>query len=281
MAGSAVNAYCRGDFRRGRDLSREAIQGVGTSPRPSAVLATHFTFLDPKNLAAQLTVALQILDETAAETHEYAEVHGSAAAMAAVVGNVDLAQQEAAIALEMGRRIGNPSLLSLGRYALALSSWQSDPTAAQTALEESIEIGRSVGDNFILARVLALVAQLRACGGDLSAAAGALRQGVHNAHINGDRPAMGVCLARGAVVMAALREPETAAVFWGAVANGVFARLTILPPNEITGQVEIMTTVRSQLGDGGYIAATDRGAAMTYEQVTAFALAAVEDPQRS
>jgi hypothetical protein len=37
-----------------------------------------------------------------------------------------------------------------------------------------------------------------------------------------------------------------------------------------------MATVRTQLGDDRYNTATTRGAAMTYEQVTTFALAAVE-----
>jgi hypothetical protein len=38
-----------------------------------------------------------------------------------------------------------------------------------------------------------------------------------------------------------------------------------------------VATERSQLGDDRYAAATARGAAMTYEHLTAFALAAVGD----
>jgi hypothetical protein len=37
----------------------------------------------------------------------------------------------------------------------------------------------------------------------------------------------------------------------------------------------------SQLGDDRYTATTARGATMTYEQITAFALAAVEDLRQS
>jgi predicted ATPase/class 3 adenylate cyclase len=278
MVAAALNAYTRGDFRRGRDLSREALQGVRTSPHPSGILAAHFTFLNPEKLAAELPVALQILDEAGADSYEHAEVHVAAAAMAAVVGNIDLAKREAAITLEMCLRIGNPSLLALGQYAFGLSSWQSSPTAARTALEANVQIARSLGREYreyILARVLALLAQLRARDGEISAAVEALREGLENAHINGDRPAMGVCLARGTVVMAALAELYTAGAFWGAVAEGVFAHLTVLPPNEIPAHNEFLATVRSQLGDDGYAAAIARGAAMTDEQINAFALAAV------
>jgi hypothetical protein len=57
--------------------------------------------------------------------------------------------------------------------------------------------------------------------------------------------------------------------------------MNALPPNEIPDHEELVATVRAQLGDTRYRAATARGAAMTYEQITTFALAAVEGPRRS
>jgi hypothetical protein len=75
--------------------------------------------------------------------------------------------------------------------------------------------------------------------------------------------------------MAALGEYETAAVLWGAVTEGFFARL-IFPASEVSGNDQSMAMVRSQLGHDSYTAATARGAAMAYEQITAFVRAAVE-----
>jgi hypothetical protein len=103
-----------------------------------------------------------------------------------------------------------------------------------------------------------------------------MSESLENAHITGDRPAMATCLARGAVVMATLGETKTAGVFLGAVTGGVFARLNALPPNELPDHEEFVATVRAQLGDDAYAAATARGAAMTYEQITAYALVAVK-----
>jgi hypothetical protein len=274
MVSAANNAYDRGDFRRGRDFSREAMRGVRMSPYPCGVLAAHFMFLNPKNLATELTAALEILDETGADTYDYAQFHGAVAAIAAAVENVDLARREAAITLEKARHIGNPSLIALGLYALGLSSWQADPAGAQTALEDHIQIALT-GRDYLLARVLALLAQLRARGGHLRSAIEALHEGLKQAHIHRDRPAAGVCLARGVVVMATGGELQTAAVFWGAATEGVFASLTVLPPNEIPSHDQFMAKVQSELGNA-HDAATARGAAMTYEQITTFALAAVE-----
>jgi hypothetical protein len=236
-----------------------------------------FAFVAPESLAAELSAAVQILDEVHAELWDHAVVHGIAASMAAVFGNVPLAQQEATVALEMSRRVGNPTALGVGLYSFALACWQSDPTAAQVVLEEEILIIRAAGYDFMLPRSLALLAQLLARGGDIPAAVSALREGFESAHTNGDLSGTAVCLARGALVMAALGELETAAVFLGAATNSVLARPSGVSPNEIPDYNDFVSTLRSRLGDNRYTVATAHGAVMVYEQATAFALAAIED----
>ena len=75
--------------------------------------------------------------------------------------------------------------------------------------------------------------------------------------------------------MAALGEHETAAVFLGAVTSTVRARRSGVSPNEIPDHHTFGATLRTQLGDDLYTAAVARGAAMSYEQASAFALAAI------
>jgi predicted ATPase len=273
---AAVNAFARGDLRRGRQLAREALQGVRVSPHPGRVYSASFIFVDPQRLDEEVTAAVQVLNEVGAELWEYAQVHVSAAGMAAALGNVELALQEVPVALEISRRIGNPTLLALVLYALGLASWQSDLSAAQAALEEHIQIVRATGHEVLLPRVLALLAQLRARSSDLPAAVQTLQDALQRAHMNGDRPAMAVCLARGAVVVAALGDLESAVIFLGAVTDGALARLGALPSNELPTHNEFVRTLRSQLGDDHYTAATAQGAAMTYEQAGANALAVIE-----
>jgi predicted ATPase/class 3 adenylate cyclase len=277
MAGAAAHTYVRGDFRRGRELAHEGMQTVRVSPHAGAVIIVNLMFVHPKNLVGELAAGLRILDEVGADEWDYAQVHGGVAGLAAVLGNIELAQQEAAAALEMGRRLDNHYLLLQGSYGYGLATWQADPAAARTALEEHILIARATGYVWVLARVLVLLAQLYADGGDHPAALAALREGLENAHLNGDRPAFAVCLARGAVVLVAAGVPQMAATFWGSVADGVFAGLTVLPPHEIPAYNRILATLRSRLGEKGYAAAIARGAGMTYEQVSSFALAAVKN----
>jgi predicted ATPase/class 3 adenylate cyclase len=283
-AGAGVEAYARGDFPRARELSDEAIKGVRLSRQPGFVLAHRFAFIDASSLEPELGSALEILDEVGAEAWDYAQVHVVAAVMAALFGNMTLARTEAALAVESSRRIGNPSVLGIALYGFALASWQSDLKAAVSALEEHISIagGRSavpgVGlrTDYSRARSLALLAQLRARRGDGAAALEALRDGLESARLNSDRPATAVCLARGAVIMAALGEGETAGVFLGSLSNRVVARRGGVSPNEIPDYDEFVTSLRSQLGEDLYKAATARGAEMTYEQASAFALGAIE-----
>jgi predicted ATPase len=276
MADAANNALHRGNLPQGRELSREAMQGVRMSPYPTEVLVTSLAFVEPESLGVELAEALQILDEVGADPWQYAQLHGVAAVVAALFGNLTLARQEAAVAIESSRRVGNPTLVGLAVYGFALASWQSDPIAAQAALEEAVSIVRAVGDSAMVPRALALLAHLRAGSGDHSGALEALREGLELAHVNGDRPAIAVCLARGAVIMMAVGEHHTAAVFCGAVTNNVLARRSGMSPNEIPDYDEFVTTLRSRLGADLYEAAIARGAAMTYEQASAFALTAIE-----
>jgi hypothetical protein len=274
LAAACINAWYRGNFSHGRELAREAMQGVRTSPHPGGLLTLSLMFADPPSLAGELAGALHVLDEVGADRRDYALVRGAATGQAALFGNLTLARQEAPIALEVARGIGNPTQLGLALHGFGLAFCESDPAAAQAALEEAIQTAPYTNRS-TFARVRALLAVLQARGGDPGASVGTLREALESAHINGDRPGLADCLLRGCGVMAALGEYETAAVLWGAVTEGIFGRL-IFPPIEISAHNEFMATVRSLLGDDSYIAATARGAAMTYEQITTFALAVVE-----
>jgi hypothetical protein len=127
----------------------------------------------------------------------------------------------------------------------------------------------------MLARELALRAQIQVRDGQVATAVASLREGLEYTHINSNRPSIATCPARGAVVMAALGEHETAAVFLGAVTSSVLARRSGVSPNEVPDYNKFVATLRTQLGEDLCTAATARGAAMTYEQANAFALAVV------
>jgi hypothetical protein len=199
--------------------------------------------------------------------------------VAAFFGNLTLARQEATVAVEISRRIVNPSCLIYSLYGFALAYWESDPAAAESALKEAVQIANDGNVGFMPTRISALVSQLEARSGNPPAALRALKQALETAHITDDQSGIAVCLARGAAVMAALGEHETAAVFLAAVTNKSRSRRGVVSPNEIPNYSQFVTTLQSQLGDDRHTAAIARGAAMTYEQATVFAMNAIEHLQ--
>jgi hypothetical protein len=68
-----------------------------------------FRICQSETLDAELTVGLQTLDKNGADTWDHAARHSTAADMAAAAATVDLAQQQASIALEMGRSLCSPT----------------------------------------------------------------------------------------------------------------------------------------------------------------------------
>jgi hypothetical protein len=81
--------------------------------------------------------------------------------------------------------------------------------------------------------------------------------------------------------MMALGEHHTPALLMGALTNRVRARRSGVSLNEISDYNQFVTTLRLQLGDNGFTAATTRGAGMTHEQANAFALAAIKGFQEA
>jgi hypothetical protein len=73
-------------------------------------------------------------------------------------------------------------------------------------------------------------------------------------------------------VLATLREFETAAVVAGAVRGESLARIDTLPAYEVQYREQALEAVRTALGDERYEAALERGGAMTFDEIVAYAL---------
>jgi hypothetical protein len=216
-----------------------------------------------------------MLDDAHADPIEYVGFHGAAATMAAELGHMALAQDHASRAVEIGRQSTRPWYGSLALYAFGRAWWQTKPEAALAALQECTSVQTAVGAA-VEARALALTAQLHAGMGDNPAAVEALREAIARAHADGDRPSMAATFARGTRVMHAAGDHEAAALFSGAVARGVLAKLYALPRPERASHRELLDSVRSKLGSEAYDTSTSRGAAMAYDELVTFALQRLE-----
>jgi predicted ATPase/class 3 adenylate cyclase len=277
LATAAVGAYFRGEFARGRDLTAEAVRGgVAGSLRPSTVINAGLIFLAPEELPANVERSARMLDEAHAESLEYYAFHGAVASMAAELGHTTLAQHHASCAIDTSPQDSPEWMRSLALYAFGRAWWQTKPEAALAALEECTSAYSGVGNANVQARAFALTAQLHAGMGNHVAALAALHRAIANANTDGDRPSMATALARGAMVMDAVGDHETAALFCGAVARGALAKLYALPLPERADHRELRDRLRSALGPDAYDTATGRGAAMAYDELVAFALHRLE-----
>jgi hypothetical protein len=195
--------------------------------------------------------------------------------LAAIVGQLVWAVAEATSALAMGRRLNSPSIVATALYAHALACSQSQPSTALAALDEYVSIGRGGISIQVLARCLALSAQIRTGSGDRTQAFFDLREAIETAQGTGDRPAMAFALAR-AVFVLHRDDPTTAAVVSGVIGGGVLGRQFPVLTWERDWFQRVIEEVKAVLGYKAYQVAVDHGMALAYDDAVATALDAVE-----
>jgi hypothetical protein len=231
-------------------------------------------FSRPGELPGLLTAGLAALETVDAPEWDVAGLRAAMAGMAAIEGELQLAEAESAAALTIGRRLNSPAIVTTALYAHALACSQSQPATALTALEEYFEIVRSGVGTQVLARCHALAAQLRAATGDLTGALDDLRLAIGTAHGTGDRPAMAFALSRTVFVLCS-NDSTTAAVLSGAIDRGDLQRLFPVLQWERGWLQRVTDELRTELGDDRYQAAVDRGIALPYDDAVATAVDAI------
>jgi predicted ATPase/DNA-binding SARP family transcriptional activator len=277
LACAATNAFYRGDFAVGRRLSSEALRegAVEGSPFPFMPYSASAIFARPQELHDLLAVGLEAMERVHAPEWDIAGLRGSVAGMAAVAGELELAEAEAASALAIGRRLRSPAIVTTALYAQALACCRSRPATALAALEEYFRLVQEGTGSQVSVRCHALAAQLRSAAGDLPRALDDLREAIDTAHSTGDRPAMAFALARSVLVLRQ-GDPTTAGVLAGVIGEGILARQFPILAWERERFQTVSDELRALLGDEQYHAASERGIALSYDDALAAASGAVE-----
>ena len=272
LAAASHSAYFRGEFALARRLAGDAgrLGVVPGCPAPAMVLIPAFMYARAEDLPDLLTTALAELDRVGATAWDFAWLRSAAASIAALVGNLALAQAEAGPVLELCRRMGSPTHISTALYAYGLAWWQTNPHDALATLEEGLSTLRN--NETLGSRTLALVAQLRASSGDIPQAFEALHRAMTIVSTENDRAACAVILTRGVRVLVCAGAQEEAAVFAGIITSGLLAGLRPLPPHEIADHDAVVETLSNDLGPDRFDAAAGRGARMAYEEIVTFVL---------
>ena len=255
-----------------RALAQDALRDGVIATSPDAFMP-HEALSYVEFLTGHYRRALEILAEARealdAINSPFGEAHLliSAAAFEALAGEIDQARADAERAVELARRLKNPSLLTLALNSLAWVLQRDDPEAALRALEHSLE-GQVAGST---QSSLALAGGLRARLGDPVGALPLLREALIAARDEGARPSVGAALDWSLSPLVKLGHPEPAATFVGALTGGPLSEVSGFPEVD-AARARVLERIRAALGDDTTDAHVAQGAAMTYDEIIEYAL---------
>jgi hypothetical protein len=187
-------------------------------------------------------------------------------------GDYAAARQPAMEAVEIARRVRNPSLSAIASFAAADAIWRSEPQAALLLIEDSLALTRAGAYDTMLGNGLTLAAVIRARNGDLPGALAALQEATVQHHADGTRVLVGDALRIAAGILARLGEACSAAVLSGAFAAHFPGSLSTWYENERMATDQIQALTQHALGEATYRAAVGRGAAMDDDEVVGYAV---------
>jgi predicted ATPase/class 3 adenylate cyclase len=281
LGAAAFDAFRRGDLDRARTLAEEAVGGGVPVDCPCPSLP--FVALASPSVAtgrhadadAIMTAALEHAEAIRQHPPSEAILLGVRSLFRSVGGNTDRARADAAASLTHARRIGNPLLLVVALSALGYAWIAEDPARAREAFEESVALTQSGASDVNYSLALRELARLRMRDGDPAAALDALRAAVTYDNAGGNRPALPATLLASCELLTALGHLEHALVLNGAVVEGELRPLA--PGTSAVGsQHAALVRAPEGLGDAAYQAALAKGSALSYEEVVAYALDAID-----
>ena len=277
LAVASSSAFYRADYVTAHGLAREALRGgVATgSPGPELPYMALMVSSRPQRIRTILAEGLAAVDSIGAGPYSHARLHSTAAGCAAQAGDVEFAAGQAKETLRIGQQLRRRSVITLGQYLVALTTWRSSPDGALAALDAS-----DYTTDFsatLRGRALALAAQLRAAKGDADDAISALRKAIPETHRWGELTGIATTFDRGIQVLCQLGHHELAAVLGGIVTEGVFANTYGVPVHEIPDRQHALEQLKANLGDERYAAAIARGAAMDYDEALSSTIRALDD----
>jgi hypothetical protein len=149
-----------------------------------------------------------------------------------------------------------------------------DPQRAREAFEESIALTQSGATDMNLSLALREVARLRVRDGEPAGALDALRAAVIHVHAGGNRPGLAGTVFCAAEVLAATGQPEAAVALNRAVLEGELRPLAL---GLIAASPKVIPPMAHDvLTDATSDSAPSEGAALSYEEVVAFTLDAID-----
>jgi predicted ATPase/class 3 adenylate cyclase len=281
LSAAAASAMTRGDWAAAQRLGRAAIaEGAHTDWRVMsfAWVALAYSELTGGDHGA----ALETLDDceravrASGDDYDLAHVLNAASSFRAMVPSDPRALAIAEEAVGVGRRLRNPTILANALYGLAWALFSTDPAAALAAVEESYALMRDGLSTSLYGSVAVMTADLRERGGDERGARDALRAAFRHFDDVGDRPQLVAALNRAVRIFARQGAPGVAATLLGVVADGPLTAINNFPGARWTDTNPTVVRIRTELGAERFAADRAAGAALSYDEIVATVLTAVD-----
>jgi predicted ATPase len=281
LAAAAFAAYHRGDLDVARVRASDALGFCAPEDCPARVavyVVNAVIAMSSGRYEDALAVVGAALDDPVAAKDLYSRANLQsvrAFILSVVMGDDDDARRDADEALELSRRLGNPSQLVIALSAFGTAWRADDPSGARRAFEESLDLVGKGASDVNLALTCQELARLRVAEGDLVGALRAVWIAVGHSHSTGDRPGIVGTFLVAAEVLAAAGRYEAAVTLINGVASGLTALTAGLGVTSPRVD-DVLREARSVLPADAYEAAAARGGPMSYEDVAAFALAELQ-----
>jgi predicted ATPase/class 3 adenylate cyclase len=230
---------------------------------------------DPAAAMAVVADARRRVESDGASDWLTAGMHSLTSFVAGAAGDHETARSAAEENLAIARRVGAPTMLVNALSVHALHIAEQDPQAALAPAEEVIgliEAGAADIASYNIA--LRVVAMARTAGGDSAAAARAVQAAVEHEARRGRRDLISPSIRVAALVLAASPSGfEAAACLIGALDGPVLGHYADFVAGSVQERYDraVADTVAA-LGQRNYTNATQRGKAMTYDDIVAFTL---------
>ncbi|MGH9920436.1 MAG: hypothetical protein ACRD6W_16400, partial [Nitrososphaerales archaeon] len=189
-----------------------------------------------------------------------------------LAGEVESAQASAQVAIEAARELGQPSALALALYAKGMTLLSVDPVAAQTALDQSIELTESGASDVVYANCLAALVTIFEHEGQIHDSVVTARRSIAYSDLIGDRPPVVGTLHAAGRLLSFLNDTEGVATLGGALYEGWFGPMTQIVVEDVRTTSDLIEASRSSLGEDRFDNAWRRGGSMSYEEIIAFVL---------
>ncbi|HXY91114.1 MAG TPA: adenylate/guanylate cyclase domain-containing protein [Acidimicrobiia bacterium] len=222
--------------------------------------------------AAQVEVeAVHRLEQAGTDPFGLVMFHTGVSYYAAGTNDLVTARAEAESALELARRIENPSAIGSALFNFGRAIEHDDPVRALDAHEQAIALGRAGAMPTIVGLALVCVARLRARMHDRVGALEALDEAISHGGSVGARPVVVDILGASADILVRVAEPSTATVVAASLLEGALVAINV--SSQRNAELErTLDAARRVLGHEQYQRSYAHGASISYEEVVEFAL---------